>query len=679
MKMSNKKARRRRVSSSVLGDEGEGSGGLSIALKRARPKKKRTNLSFTNDLSDGEDAETQSKFSMSRIQSGEEGANGCEHVFFSRDSVAIVVEDEEDDSILRSGKASHTTTLLDIAPRYGKADLASLQKETKTFKSPEAPVILAGDELEQMMANQLQEDDEGNDDDDRLDGEMSAIPTAEQIRVAREKRERMRKNGGGLEDFIPLEENADDSGFIVDKKGAEERDGSDESDDAFEEYRGATIAFGAPAAHRHRPTEEDMGHHAKPSLDDSAVNAWEMDLIRKGSVGAGVANYDDLELSPIVAKKRRKSVFGSVSASNRTMSIEAIARRAKSTVAQCEDQCRTLQIQMIAAGNTSTEGTEELPTAKSELDVASETYDFMQRIREYCWNLASCLNEMIPLIQELHHRVSDTYRNQRDDRNRGAENLISLSDGLREDIASVFANVNEEYSSVPRICSVFDSFRTKHPSWYRDAHIHASLVEIIIPLVRWELLAWPGFLEPWALKLTDMEWFQALAHFGDLEAENTEQVFLSVLEQTLVAKLESLMMSGYTLADEALTVRAVALVDDVSPFFSGGKELISFQNSVCKLLEAQLCAKVQQVELRGEDCLTTADNAAAWLGRLGSLENGGRLRKAIVTFLDQAVVPNLMYWSPDAFLHRFPTAQLKSIDFSGSLFGNEMSKLGKMQ
>jgi hypothetical protein len=237
---------RRRVK--IADDDGEAP--TIVARSTSGSVRKKSKLSFSNDL-DGE----------------EEGG------MFGMKGAAVRREEDEDVGIVREKK---TVVLGDLVsrPSYGKEDLKALQSDVNRVEEP--VVVIAGDELDMMEQEQEQ------------DGEEDiSIPMVEQIRVAREIRERLRKQG---EDFIPLNEEAEEEGRLV-------RDKSDDSDEPFEEHRGPKIKFGAPTGPE-RPSKSSSA----PNLNDSVVNDWELELIR---CAAGVDAPQREEILPEVRQRHR--------------------------------------------------------------------------------------------------------------------------------------------------------------------------------------------------------------------------------------------------------------------------------------------------------------------------------------------------------------------------------------
>jgi len=379
-----------------------------------------------------------------------------------------------------------------------------------------------------MLEEQEEKEEAADDNDDENRVNEDVLPGLEQIRAAKEIREKLRKAAADGKDFIPLNDevpNEEDDSRLV-------RDKSDDSDEAFEEHRGTTIAFGAPKG----PDQDFRDHRTRQSLNDSAVNDWEMELIRKGAGGQHYANGKQDEAEAAAAKAatdqmnpvRRKSVFQSSSKALKGLSVESVLKLVQKRRLDTKERCDILLRQIGSAGALSAEGTSELPEAKNLLETASSAYDFLQRMREYILNLISCVEYAEPLVQSLEEQVEKAAFDSQ---------TYELNGELLDSCKQVFENVSDDYANLKQICARFDAFRLKYPQWFFGAHIDSSLLDLMTPFVRWELLWWPAFLSPAAMKLSDMNWFQAIAHFGDLSLAKTEVSFLQVLSETVLKKV----------------------------------------------------------------------------------------------------------------------------------------------
>jgi hypothetical protein len=518
-----KVAGRRRVRTTDEGDEPAGA--LPPAITRIASAKKKSKLSFTNDL-EGDDDESGRAAGMGRPS------------LRQRDDV-------EEQNVLFPPQ-SRQPILLDLAkPAYGQAELDALRSETKRQSMSADDVVLAGDELEQM------EQDAGDG-----EGDGGDIPTMEQVRVAREMRERRRKQG---DDFIPLGSEAvapinvdeEDESRIV-------REKSDDSDEPFEEHRGA-IKFGAPVG------PDDKAKYAESksaALDDSVVNDWELELIRHGAGGAvaTAVSASEREAALLQESERRKQprrrVADAVLAQGGggAIALEDIQRHVQARVREAAERCRIVKEQLNAASVLEAEGVAELPAAKAELAKLSARYDFMQRIREYSLNLISCLEHALPQIEAL----------EKEEPNVGfAATALAAQ--------RVFENVGDEYS-LRNVLASFDSFRVQYPQWFFGAHIDDSIAELVIAFVRWELLSWSVFESP--EKLADLKWFQSLANFGDVQSPKTEAFFVNVLCQTVVRRVESALARGEAPKSEVERQRLFGVASDLKQLFESKPALL---------------------------------------------------------------------------------------------------------
>ncbi len=61
---------------------------------------------------------------------------------------------------------------------------------------------------------------------------------------------------------------------------------------------------------------------------------------------------------------------------------------------------------------------------------------------------------------------------------------------LRQGAATVFADAEEDYSSVPALKARLEAWRARYPAAFRDAYMTVSSPAVFSPFVRLELLGW---------------------------------------------------------------------------------------------------------------------------------------------------------------------------------------------
>ena len=172
-----------------------------------------------------------------------------------------------------------------------------------------------------------------------------------------------------------------------------------------------------------------------------------------------------------------------------------------------------------------------------------------------------------------------------------------------------------------------------------------------------------------------MSWFQALAHFGDHESAETEEFFLGLLRQTVVAKMEMLVATAYVLDNYEHTKRAQAISEELAAFFGGKEDL--FEKYQSTLVATVLRLLVQETTPRPVPparVLKLADHAASWLPYVDARDRASILR-GISTFLDVVAAPQLARWNRDDFVARYPTDALRALDVTGTPFGLALGKM----
>ncbi len=498
-----KASARRRVKTAH--EDGDQDSGPTIVSRSVA--KKKSKLSFSNDLDGGED----------------DDLVGMKGAVMKREE-----RNEEDELDFLSAKRPIVLGDLGgslVRPSYGKEELNALRTDSAPNRQREEPVIvMAGDELDELEEQQIQAEEE--------DGDDIHVPMVDQIRVAREIRERLKKQQS--DDFVPLSE-----------KDAEEeesrliRDKSDDSDEPFEEHRGDKLKFGAPVG----PEKHVM---VSGGLNDSVVNDWELELIRSAAgsdVGMSQQQQQHLMnefLSPAPSRRAPARDLPILSATSKATNLHELKRAVDLKVAEAVERVRVVQGQLANAEVVAQDAAKELPKATDELAKRSIRFNFVQKVRDYTLNLIACLEQhVLPQVEAFEKS--------------GSSNVPDL-----------FENVSEEYR-LQSVLSSFDSFRMQYSEWYYGAHIDDCLVELVEPFIRYELLAFVP-----ERKLTEWSWFNLLASFGDPNSPKTDEVFLKILHNTLVRRLEMFIATG----DANASMRVKHLVEDLIMLFESKPSLL---------------------------------------------------------------------------------------------------------
>lgn len=504
--------------------------------------------------------------------------------------------------------------------------------------------ILAGDAV-LLLAEQQQHEQGG----EWPDEDGAALPSAEQIRVAKERRERMRAAlAAGGDDFIALDaveapsattaaeavESSDDG----EKESRLVREKEDDSDEPFEEHRGATITFGAPTA----PVDVSTSDRKVVDVDAD----FEMELIRQGAYDRGL----ELEASVLrdtQALRQRTNASQVVATAMafrvRGLSVSLAALRKR--VQHSEEQCALLATQLRSASAMAADATAELPALEASLKDASEKYDYMQRTRDYAFNLLECLGVCAPQVDALEAELRVFYMQ------RGIEARASAAEphwegpanvvpawangteraALEAKAALVFDNVVDEYASCRLIAGHFEVFKRKYADAYRGAYVGDSLVDVFAPFARWELLGWDGFLRPDSTAALQQRWFQvAVSLFGDY----SEEVFLALVSKVLVPKVEALLQDAYDVSSRPQTVRAIEQVEQLVSLYESNPAALR------TLLDAVVTTVTASLNINGNGggasglwaAIRKVDNALLWAASLPAPQ-GPALGSALFVFL----------------------------------------------
>ena len=612
-------------------------------MSRAKSKSK-SNLSFGNDF---EDEEKGSSFSMMRQEIGR-------HDTADRKHGASNSNHDEDDGPLLSAPLKKPI-LLDFAttntnrPKYGSHDLEDLKKET-----PQHHKILAGDELDEMLKDAEKEEEEEE------EGE-EVIPTVEQIRVAKERRERMRKQGGDLniesEDFMPLKDG--DNDMEDNNEGSRlVRDKDDDSDEPFEEHRGPTIKFGKP-----EDAEKSRFQAMKSESLENGWNEWELEQIRKGAYdrASELKERADEELSDKKKKKKRKS-----HAPRSAIPFSVIQNGVKKRYAEESERARVLRQQMSSAMMMKDEGVSDLPSAMQELKLASSKYDFLQKTRNYILNLISCIEGTAENIVALEKKLIQKCRLRFDESIRqnfnGGGNEGHFVDldttEISKESADIFEDVIDDYCNLRNILANFEAFRKSYPELFFGAMIDECLVDIIVHFVKWNLLSWNPILDPLADRIADVGCFQLLAHFGDHSKPSTELNFMKILKATFLKKLVLLVTEGFDPTAKAESERAKEVFLEFVVFFPDINEILPLLDAIVQKVRTCLVDVKWAPMMNSEDgyvvVLRRLESAALWSSCLPQAQ-WSEIQSAIIEFGDAHLAPKLALEMRESFVRRIVT------------------------
>lgn len=602
---------------------------LSLTGFPNRRKKRNTGLSFVSDDLIGEEGESSSTFRVTPMSSAKvDSEEEVEGVRLQLHEAALQQHQQR--------KSKPKVATLDLGkdrPQYSKEDLEDLKRKSMQQRNEE-DVVVAGDELDRMEIDGLLEDGgEGED--------FELLEKREKMRAERRKWAESDEDG-----FIPLDEKRVNHGKEEEEGGAGGRfvrDRSDDSDEPIEEYRGRRLAFGKASG----ADGKNVAGSSRSRMNDSAINDWEMDMIRKGTYGnPELRDVDFLPSSDALqdsaAKDQVRPLRVITNPGKRAVALSSILKHAQSKMNGASDRVRILKNELARIKEQRTESSPELlAQANEHVKKASAKYDFLQQMRDYVLNLVSCLQHAAPKMEELEKKLLEVYA-------KVAEHSKKMQQGSHYagvDVAwvddvdvstmyqQIWGDVSDSYSDLRKICAYFDSFRFQYGDLYTGAHIDDCLAELLTLFIRSQVALWGGFLDKNARKFTDFPWFQVLVLFGEEGSPKTEERFQKILCDSLVKRVIAMVDHGYDVSNRACTERAVELVQEIARFFASAPPNLlqplraSIASRVCSALESPFDPNEAGSYL---NALRLAECAAAWLNVCeGEAE---RIRGSILAF-----------------------------------------------
>ena len=279
------------------------------------------------------------------------------------------------------------------AGMYSAESLQALKEASFSYGGGHVPVYTPAEDEGAIVADE---------DASVVHGDIGAgIPDAQSIQRAREKRERLRKQG----DYIPLEgEGLKDD----DHEDEEDDDGVDGGDlladpsDAPSDERVAMKGGATPRAARKRAeVEAALADGDDFYRGDDELQRLEAQHVRGAMTGAVPAGRNSLALRDTFAlgagglrgQSQRQSLL-------KEIRIDDVCRTLRSALRRQEEQLGKTQRELVTNGEASKLTAADVGVLDSKLRALEPKYQFFQELWLYVDSMTDCLDSKMDLIEE---------------------------------------------------------------------------------------------------------------------------------------------------------------------------------------------------------------------------------------------------------------------------------------
>jgi hypothetical protein len=396
------------------------------------------------------------------------------------------------------------------------------------------------------------------------------IPDALTIKHIKEQRKRKREQDDSTEaDFIPLDENAGKIVLASESRLVREEDDSDsdqEQQTEFDDLKGNRISFGKPVGDmkqsvRERIKQDDMmDDMVDDSHEDDEDQQWELLQLKSAGVvpppplpKSIVVDDDD----DILAKRVKKQdlMIDDEEIQSLALSFEQLDKNLKNSYHALESSYKEDCQQLEQTQTQMQERAQHQSFFKQELDDLSEKYTFYQEMKAYIEDLVDCLDTKVPeiealqdkLLQEREQYYDQMYQNWVQDQLHQSNRSSSLQEwwlvdysnkqqqqqhdqdvqSIIEEASTIFDDVNEEFCSLAKIRSRFESWKYSQPESYKETYCGLCAQKVFAPFVRLEIMT--NQIQQWydnplaRPTFVDFEWWKELLYYGVSQQVDDDQ------------------------------------------------------------------------------------------------------------------------------------------------------------
>lgn len=330
-------------------------------------------------------------------------------------------------------RAEKKPAAVPTASMYSAESLNALKESSFSYGGGHVPVYKPTEEEAAVMAAGDGMDEASETGGDGDGGVGGSIPDASSIQRARERRERLRKQG----EYIPLEGGGGDSDGGDDDKDDDD-DGADllaDPADAPTDERVVMKAGATPRSARKRAeVEAALADGADFYRGDDELQRLEAQHVRSAMTGAVPTGRDTLNLRDTTAMGggglRGQSQRHS---SLKEIRIDDVCRTLRSSLRQQEEQLGKHQRELVSNAEAAKLTAVDLSTLDSKLKALEPKYQYLQELWIYVDSMTACMDSKVDLIEECEVQLLELEKSQAE----GAEQrrwllLDDLADSITE-------------------------------------------------------------------------------------------------------------------------------------------------------------------------------------------------------------------------------------------------------
>ncbi|KAI9137793.1 hypothetical protein BKA69DRAFT_864394 [Paraphysoderma sedebokerense] len=293
--------------------------------------------------------------------------------------------------------------------------------------------------------------------------------------------------------------------------------------------------------------------------DDDELKRWELEQIRRG----GALQEGSMGGKAEMALNAAHQAIGAIKMP-RILPIPSLDN-VQSSLIDAEHHLRQVYSMHVNELEGSRREIQELQkaleTLESDLQIASDRYDYFQQLKTFMFDFVEFMDEKFPEIESLEQRWNEILKDRVDQSVSIRLETFLLSDNItlpesterqskidevKREINAVFEDVDEEFQNPNIISKRFETWKSKFRVEYVDAFGSLSLPGVFEIHVRKELLDWDPFMN--VSDLDQMKWHQTVsAHeygpsMNTAKSEDPDAMLLNkVIMKSVVPRLKSII------------------------------------------------------------------------------------------------------------------------------------------
>jgi len=181
--------------------------------------------------------------------------------------------------------------------------------------------------------------------------------------------------------------------------------------------------------------------------------------------------------------------------------------------------------------------------------------------------------------------------------------FVASRDDILARASGVFQDVHDEFASLSAIKQRFEEWREEHSAGYYKCFAGVSLVDICVPFVKLQTLAWDP-LAPDSVSFEDLEWYRTLSSFGarshagavaekkqqqqQQQKDEEKDLVPSLVRRWILPKARAFISSAWDPRSRQQTRRVQSLVGDLLVYLPAQADLKTLLQAVMVGLQKAL-------------------------------------------------------------------------------------------